>query len=100
MVMFGTEKVRSRTKKKFMGLTSALEMAYEDPTRYGVVVDAASQLCDMLRQDEVSLTTPEKLRVMKSVTKAKVRAFMGGASDNYKTFKTLDTISGDLVQLL
>ncbi|MDD5171607.1 MAG: hypothetical protein PHF60_01070 [Candidatus ainarchaeum sp.] len=98
--MFGTEKVRSRTKKKFMGLTSALEMAYEDPTRYGVVVDAASQLCDMLRQDEVSLTTPEKLRVMKSVTKAKVRAFMGGASDNYKTFKTLDTISGDLVQLL
>jgi hypothetical protein len=100
MVMLGSEKVRSRTKKKFMGITSVLEMAYEDPTRYGVVVDAASQLCSMLREDEVSLTTPEKLRVMKSVTTAKVKAFMGGASDNYKTFKTLDSISSDLVQLL
>ncbi|NYZ73783.1 hypothetical protein H0O00_01445 [Candidatus Micrarchaeota archaeon] len=98
--MFGTEKVKSRSKKKFMGLTSAMEMAYEDPTRYGVVVDAASQLCDMLQQDEVSLTTAEKLRVMKSLTKAKVRAFMGGVSDNYRAFKSLDGISNSLIQLL
>ncbi len=98
--MFGTEKVRSRSKKKFMGLTSAMEMAYEDPTRYGVVADAASQLCDMLQQDEVSLTTAEKLRVMKSLTKAKVKAFMGGTSDNYRAFKTLDGISNNLIQLL
>jgi hypothetical protein len=98
--MFGTEKVKSRSKKKFMGLTSAMEMAYEDPTRYGVVVDAASQLCDMLQQDEVSLTTAEKLRVMKSLTKAKVQAFIGGASDNYRAFKSLDGISNSLVQLL
>lgn len=100
MVMFGTEKVRSRSKKKFLGLTSALEMAYEDPLRYSVVVDAASQLCNMLEQDEVSLTTAEKVRVMKSLTKAKVRAFMGGASDNYQAFKTLDSISSNLVQIL
>jgi len=98
--MLSTGKLRSRTKKKAMGLTSAMEMAYEDPTRYGVIVDAASQLCSMLREDEVSLTTAEKLRVMKSLTKAKVRAFIGGTSDNYKTFKTLDSISSDLVQLL
>ncbi|MEW6036082.1 MAG: hypothetical protein AB1529_05700 [Candidatus Micrarchaeota archaeon] len=86
-------------KKKLMGLTTELEM-YDDPMRYEVVVDAASQLRTLLREEELSLTMGEKLRVLKSVTKAKVRAFMGGPSDNYRTFKTLDAISGDLVQLL
>jgi len=81
-------------------LTSELEIAYEDPTRYGVVVDAASQLCDLLKDTELSLTMSEKMRVLKSVSKAKVKAFMAGPSDDYKAFKTLDAISGDLVQLL
>jgi hypothetical protein len=100
MVMFGMGQNQSKTKKRVMGLTSALEMAYVDPARYDVIVDAASQLCDILKGEEVSLTMGEKVRVLKSVTRAKVKAFMGGTSDDYKTFKTLDEISGDLVQLL
>ncbi len=98
--MFGMSQNSTKTKKKVMGLTSALEMAYVDPSRYDVVVDAASQLCNLLKDEEVSLTMGEKLRVIKSVTRAKVKAFMGGRSDDYKTFKTLDEISSDLVQLL
>ncbi len=97
--MFGIRQNRSKMKKKLMGLTTELEM-YDDPMRYEVVVDAASQLRTLLKEEELSLTMGEKLRVLKSVTKAKVRAFMGGTSDNYRTFKTLDAISGDLVQLL
>jgi hypothetical protein len=100
MDMFDSNSKKSKTKKKVMGLTSALEMAYVDPTRYDVVVDAASQLCTLLKDEEVSLTMGEKLRVVKSVARAKVRAFMGGGADDYKAFKSLDSISTDLVQLL
>jgi hypothetical protein len=98
--MFGVGESTSKNKKKVLGLTSALEMAYNDPSRYDVVVDAASQLRTVLRDSEVSLTMGEKLRVIKSVTRAKVKAFMGGNTDDYRTFKTLEGISSDLVQLL
>jgi hypothetical protein len=99
MVMFGMHE-NGRNKKRLMGLTSALEMVYYDPSKYEVVLDAASQLRTTLRESDVSLTIGEKVRVLKSVTKAKVKALLCGASDNYKTFKTLDAISSDLVQLL
>jgi hypothetical protein len=90
----------SISKKRVMGLTSDVELAYLDPTRYGIVVDAASQICDLLKDEEVSLSMPEKMRVIKSIAKAKVRAFMDGPADDYRTFKALDSISGDLVRLL
>ncbi len=96
MVMFGNVK----SKKRFMGLTSALEMVSDDPSRYDVVVDAASQLRSMLKGYEVSLTMSEKVRVIKTLSRAKVRAFVGGNTDNYRTYKTLDSISSDLVQML
>lgn len=98
--MFGIGENTVKTKKRFMGLTSALEMANNDPTRYDVVVDAASQLRTLLREAEVSLTMGEKLRVIKSVTRAKVRAFRAGSADDYRTYKALDSISSDLVQML
>jgi hypothetical protein len=88
------------SKKKVLGLTNALETAYIDPSRYGIVIDAASQICSLLKDPEVSLSMPEKMRVVKSLAKAKVRAFMDGPTDDYKAFKALDAISGDLVQLL
>lgn len=99
--MFGTsENLSFRSKKKFMGLASALDMVYDDPSKYEIVIDAASQLRNMLKGEHLSLSMNEKVRVLKSVTRAKVRAFMGGNADGYRTFKTLDTISSDLVQLL
>ena len=99
MVMFGSCQDK-RNKKKAMGLTTELEMAYEDPTRYGVVVDAASQLYNLLRDEGVSLTASEKVRLLKTLSRAKAKALRSGASDDYKTFRMLDDISGDLVQLL
>ncbi|MEW6749158.1 MAG: hypothetical protein AB1295_05615 [Candidatus Micrarchaeota archaeon] len=97
--MFGSCQEK-RLKKKAMGLTTELEMAYEDPTRYGVVVDAASQLCDLLKDDCLSLTASEKVRVLKTLSRAKAKALRTGASENYRTFRVLDEISGDLVRLL
>ena len=98
--MFDSHAKQSKTKKKVLGLTSALEMANADPTRYDVVVDAASQICSLLKDEDVSLTMGEKVRMVKSVAKAKVKAFMGGTADDYRAFRTLDAISADLVQLL
>jgi hypothetical protein len=86
----------SASKKELMGLSSALDF----DTSHAAVVDAVSQLYAILKTQEVSLSMAEKLKVFKSVTKAKVRAFMTGQEDEYKTFKTLDLISNDLVQLL
>ena len=83
-------------KSELMGLTSALDF---DAGR-AEVVNAASAMCAMLKTQEISLSMAEKLTVIKSVTRAKVRAFRNGQEDNFKTFKTLDTISNDLVQLL
>ncbi|HSB47836.1 MAG TPA: hypothetical protein VLD37_07530 [Candidatus Bilamarchaeum sp.] len=84
------------SKRELMGLSSELALN----TGHADVVDAASHLYALLKTQEVSLSMAEKLKVLKSVTKAKVRAFMRGPEDDYKTFKTLDTISNDLVQLL
>lgn len=83
-------------KSELMGLTSALDF---DAGR-AEVVNAASAMYAMLKTQEISLEMAEKLTVIKSVTRAKVKAFMHGHEDDYKTFKTLDTISNDLVQLL
>ena len=86
----------SASKKELMGLTSAMDF----DVSHAAVVDAASQVYAILKTQEVSLSLAEKLKVLKSVTKAKVRAFMTGEEDDYRTFKTLDLISNDLVQLL
>ena len=99
-IRFGEEESQAKAKKKVMGLTNALEIAYLDSSRMDSVVDAASELCGILKGSEVSLTMSEKIRVLKSVTRAKVKAFKKGASDNYRTYKTLDSISGDLLEFL
>lgn len=86
---------RARRKaKKLMVLASSLE---DDPSS---VVHRMVSLCDMLRNESIELSTPEKMQIVKSMARAKVRAFMVGPSDNYKTFKELDSIGNDLVQLL
>ena len=104
--MFGfgmSEDMRNKKMhKKFMGLASALEsaMLYNDASRYDLMVDAAVELRNMLKGGEVDLSRADKVRVVKSITKAKVKAFMDGTPDSYRTFKALDSISSDLVQLL
>ena len=100
MVMVGGEGMKS--KKKFLAVASAFEtaVAYDDSSKYDLMIDAAAQLRTMLAGDDVDLTRADKVRVLKSLTKAKVRAFMKGTNESYRTFRTLDTISTDIVKLL
>jgi hypothetical protein len=67
---------------------------------YDSMVDAVSEMRESLRTEAVSLSVADKLHVLKSLTRAKVRALRSGRQDGYKAFRNLEAISGDLVQLL
>lgn len=90
-------------KKKFLGLATRLEdtlSASEAACMCDEVVDVALRLRNMLSDGGLSLTRREKVSVLKSITRAKVRAFMSGDDDASDTFRTLDSISSDVVRLL
>lgn len=93
-------KIRSASPK-LSRFTVALQSAVdEDPSSYGVVVDMALQLRNMLVGERVSLSIAEKMTVLKSLTRAKLRALKSGGQDDYEMFRALDVIGSDLVQLL
>lgn len=97
--MFGSRERIMKGHDRLMGLATTLETEVgNDPSRYDVVVGAAAQMRNMILDDGISLTMSEKLRVVRSVTKAKIHALISGA--NYETFKALDIIGSDLVQML
>lgn len=91
--MFVKNKKNRLRTKKIMGLASSLD----DPLS---VLDSISQLRSLLSAKSIELTIPEKLHIVKSMARAKVRALRSGQSDNYKTFKEIDLVSNDLVDLL
>ncbi len=89
------------SKKKLLELTSTLETAaYDDASKFDLMVDAAAQLKDLVAVDGVSLTRTDKIELLKTFTRVKVRAFMAGTTESYRTFRVLETISTDLVRLL
>ena len=63
-------------------------------------IDTAARLRNLLRQRGCSLSSEEKVRVVRALNKAKVRALMGGTSESYSLFSSLDSISSDVVSLL
>ncbi|MBN1169563.1 hypothetical protein JXA56_00925 [Candidatus Micrarchaeota archaeon] len=88
----------TKTEKRLMGLTSMLEWGLElkDPEK-GFMVDVVGQLRMALESGEASLSGAEKVRILKSITRAKVKAFMCGDLDE---FQELDHIGKSLVALL
>ena len=64
------------------------------------VVDRADRLRNLLRGRSCNLSNDDKVRVIKALNKAKVRALMVGTSESYSLFNSLDSISTDVVSLL
>jgi hypothetical protein len=93
---------RHSSKKKLLALSSVLETAtvYDDASKFDLMIDAAAQLKDLLALEGVSLSRADKIQLLKTFTRAKVRAFMVGTTESYRTFRTLETIGSDLVKLL
>ena len=96
MVMFNETR---RSKKKVMGLASALEMGMSE-SDMGLMVTTAEELVRVLRTNEAGLSGDEKVRLVKSVCRAKAKAFLGGSGDDYRTYRALRTITSDLVRML
>lgn len=98
MVMF--EDTR-RSKKKLLGLTSALELGMgSDDMGDGFMLTTAEQLKQVLKGNHLELSGSEKVRIVKSVCRAKARAYRHGQDDDYKTYRALSTISSDVVRML
>jgi hypothetical protein len=86
-------KGRQKTKK-------LLEMASSPYCTPSSVLSHMLALRDMLRREETKLTSLEKMQVVKTMARAKVRAFMLGTPADHETFTKLDSVSNDLVLLL
>jgi len=93
---------KKHSKKKILALTSVLETAtvYGDVAKFDLMVNTAEQLRDLLIMEGVSLSRADKVQLLKAFTKVKVRAFMAGTDESYRTFRTLESIGSDLVKLL
>jgi hypothetical protein len=89
-MLIKNKRIRTKTKR-LLQLTASSECEPED------VLSHMEALYRLLSNEEITLTTPEKMIIVKSMARAKVRAHFGGASDNYKK---LDSIGSDLIQLL
>lgn len=94
--LFGKSEERNNMKSD---VVNALETAISEKNCKNVVSHASS-LRNMLRASNSSLTNEEKVRIVKALNRAKVRALMDGTSESYTTFRVLDSISSDVVQLL
>lgn len=90
-----------RSKKKLLGLTSALELGMNsEGMEYGFMITTAEQLKAALRGNGLELSGEEKVRIVKSVCRAKARAYLRGSDDDYRTYKALSAISTDVVKML
>ncbi len=81
--------------KRFLGLTTALESAHVESDCEQFVIGTASKLRGMLHHTN-SFTLADKLQVLKSITKARVRMH----PHNPKAFRVLDEISNDILHSL
>jgi hypothetical protein len=101
MIMFGILKNmfgKEETPCMRRDVVSALESAVSEMDEE--VVDRAATLRNHLRRCNADLSNEEKVRIVRALNKAKVRALMGGTSESFSTFKVLDSISSDVVTLL
>lgn len=85
-------------KEHFLVLTSELETAADYSDKFALMLETATKMRDMAK--EVTLSTNEKIRIVKCFSKAKVRAFRGGTETSYQTYKALDKLGTEIVSYL
>jgi hypothetical protein len=100
IVMFGYIKNMLGMSEEGADMKVDVVGALESASTGNDVVDTAARLRNLLRQRSCSLTNEDKVRVVRALNKAKVRALMGGTSESYSLFSSLDSISSDVVSLL
>jgi len=96
-----SEEEIEETKKRLYQLAEELESASAllrngVSSKHGTIVAAAIKMRDLLGSEGIPLSSMEKVEIMKSINKAKVRVFVVGTQEGYETFKVLDSISEDI----
>lgn len=102
-VFFGEESGDEYKRRVFSELTSEFEaqsISFGQPTTG--IVDTAKRVRDMLLAGKLALKKDEKIKLVKLMNKAKVRALMSENGDGYgyEVFRSLDSISSDVTRLL
>ena len=88
-------------KTEFLSVTSHLESIINSDIPSSYTVDVARKIRNMLKRGDVELEKSDKIRLIKTMNKAKVRALLqSGAGDSYRIFRSLDSITNDLLTLI
>lgn len=98
---FGGEETEVDHRRVFCELTSELEMHATcggHPTTH--VVDTAKRMRDVLADRKLALSSDEKIKLVKLMNKAKVKALLMHDNSGYEIFQSLDSISSDVTRLL
>ena len=84
-------------RKEFYSLTTRFERDVENSVQDNVV-NLATRLREILH--DVQLTRTDKIRLLKMINKAKVRALVLRTEDGNRTFQDLDLIGSDILKLM
>lgn len=89
-------------KETFLELAARLEI-HNSTAAAGAgseVIEIAKDMRDLLIHNQLELNRTEKVRVIKAINKAKVRALLSGNDEGCRTFSSLDSISADVMRVL
>lgn len=88
-------------QRDLVELSDRLEEQANEPPHggeFGNVVDTARDLRDALVCATEEIKRSEKIRLLKLLNKAKVRALLRGDTEGYRIFSALDSIGSDLLR--
>jgi hypothetical protein len=98
--LFGKEKNKESQRKLFFELAAELEAQSNYPRQPTAIVETAKRLRDLLLTSNLELKRDEKIKLIKVMNRAKVRALMYDRENGYEVFSSLDSISSDVTKLL
>ena len=85
-------------RKEFFSITSEFEKSVIADVREDAV-DMAVKLRDLLRGN-IKLNRSDKIRILKIINRAKVRALLLGTSDGTRIFRNLESVGSDILKLM
>ena len=87
-------------RRLFCELTSELEAQATCGYPNSNVVDTAKRMREILVRSKILLSKNEKIRLVKLMNQAKVRALLRDDEHGHNIFQSLDSISADVTRLL
>lgn len=64
--------------------------------KHASTIALAVRIRELLSHKNLALTHMEKIEITKALNRAKVRTFLTGTPEGFKTFRVLDTVSEDV----